>query len=145
VTYRLFIDSSVLFAAAYSNRGRAHDLIEMGIRGQIILVMSRFVLEETRRNLAASAPVGLPALERFLDNLPFELIQPTRDEVLVAAQHTALKDAPILEAARIANVDMLVTLDRKHLLGKPDLEAYIQATSRTPGEAYKKIVETGRK
>jgi predicted nucleic acid-binding protein len=110
--YRLFIDSSVLFAAAYSNRGHAHDLVQMGIRGQVTLVMSRLVLEETRRNLAA-------------------------------AQYTALKDAPILAAARMAHVEILVTFDQKHLLGKPELESYAQAMIRTPGETYRKITETG--
>jgi predicted nucleic acid-binding protein len=139
--YRLFIDSSVLFAAAYSNRGRAHDQIQMGIRGQVTLVMSRLVLAETLRNLALSAPYGLPALERLLANLPYEMVQPSKNEVLNASQYTALKDTPILAAARIANVDILVTLDQKHLLGKPELESYAQAAIRTPGEAYRKITE----
>ena len=139
MSFRLFIDSSVLFAAAYSTRGHAHDLIQMGIRGQVTLVMSRLVLEETRRNLAASAPEGLPALERLLDNLSFEIVQPSRDKVLAAAKYTALKDAPILAAARAGNVDILVTLDQKHLLRKPDLDAYAQAKIRTPGETYREI------
>ena len=139
--YRLFLDSSVLFAAAYSNRGHAHDLILMGIRNQVTLVMSKLVLEETRRNLAASAPESLPVLERLIDNLSIEIVQPSRDEVLAAAQFTALKDAPILAAAHIANVDILVTLDQKHLLGKPDLETYAHAVIQTPGEAYRKIIE----
>jgi predicted nucleic acid-binding protein len=139
MSFRLFIDSSVLFAAAYSTRGHAHDLIQMGIRGQVTLVMSRLVLEETRRNLAASAPEGLPALERLLDNLSFEIVQPSRDKVLAAAKYTALKDAPILAAARAGNVDILVTLDQKHLLRKPDLDAYAHAKIRTPGETYREI------
>ena len=141
MSYRLFIDSSVLFAAAYSTRGHAHDLILMGVRGQVTLVMSRLVLEETRRNLAASAPESLPALERLLDNLSLEIVRPSKDEVVAAAQYTALKDAPILAAARIAKVDLLVTLDRKHLLRKPDLETYARAAIRTPVEAYRKITE----
>ena len=138
---RLFIDSSVLFAAAYSTRGHAHDLIQMGIRGQVTLVISRLVLEETRRNLAASAPEGLPALERLLDNLSVEIVQPSKEEVLAAAEHTALKDAPILAAARAGNVDILVTLDRKHLLGKPNHEAYAQVLIRTPGDTYREITK----
>jgi predicted nucleic acid-binding protein len=141
MSYRLFIDSSVLFAAAYSTRGHAHDLIQMGIRGQVTLVISRLVLEETRRNLAASAPEGLPPLERLLENLSLEIVQPSLDEVLAATNYTALKDAPILAAARTANVDILVTLDQKHLLGKPELEAYARAIIRTPGETYREITE----
>lgn len=56
---RLFIDSSVLFTAAYSEKGYARDLILAGIR---------------------------------------------------------------LAAARLANVGALVTLDKRHLLGRPELE-----------------------
>jgi predicted nucleic acid-binding protein len=139
MSYRLFIDSSVLFAAAYSTRGHAHDLILMGIRGKVTLVISRLVLEETKRNLAESAPEVLPALERLLDNLAYEIVQPSKDEVLAAAKYTALKDAPILAAARAGNVDILVTLDQKHLLRKPDLEDFAHVKIRTPGEAYRAI------
>lgn len=53
---RLFIDSSVLFAAAYSSHGHARDLLLMAARKKVILVVSPLMLEETRRNLEESAP-----------------------------------------------------------------------------------------
>jgi predicted nucleic acid-binding protein len=46
-----------------------------------------------------------------------------------------LKDAPILAAAKQAQVDLLVTLDKKHLLGKPELVAYLGKKIVTPKEA----------
>jgi len=49
---RIFLDSSVLFSAAYSSRGRARELILRAARGELTLVVSDLVLEETRRNLA---------------------------------------------------------------------------------------------
>jgi len=60
---RLFVDSSVLFAAAYSRTGHARDLILMAVRGEITLVVSHLVLDETRRNLTESAPERLLILD----------------------------------------------------------------------------------
>jgi hypothetical protein len=63
---RIFIDTSVLFAAALSDTGFARDLIFAGARGELDLVLSTFVIEETRRNLAAKAPSDLPFFETFV-------------------------------------------------------------------------------
>jgi len=136
---RLFFDSSVLFSAAYSTRGHAYDLIRMAIRGELIAVVSSLVLTETRRNLAESAPECLVLLDYILNNVPFELVRPTRREVVAATKYTALKDAPIAAAARKAKVDFLVTLNRKHLLGKPELARYVRAEIVTPKEAFVRL------
>ena len=132
---RLFFDSSALFAGVHSIRGHAHDLLRLASREVITLVVSQYVLEETRRNLAASVPESLVFLDLIVKNIPFELAQPTKRDVLVAARHVALKDAPIVAAARKAKVDFLVTLDKKHLLGRPDLAKYVRAEIVTPKEA----------
>lgn len=129
---RVFFDSSVLFAAAYSSRGHSRDLLLMAGRRDIVAVASPVVLEETRRNIAESAPECLPVLERLLEQVAFELVRPSKREVLAAARQIALKDAPILAAARRARVHILVTLDRKHLLDKPALARYARTKILTP-------------
>ena len=118
---RLFIDSSVLFSAAYSSRGHARDLIIMAARGEVILLVSPLVLEETRRNQEESAPETVELFDLLVQTIPFELVQPTREDVLEAARVVVFKDAPILAAAKSSQADMLVTLDRKHFLDKPML------------------------
>jgi hypothetical protein len=55
-TPKVFIDSSVLFAAAYSARGSARDLLIAPMQGHLSLVISSLALEETERSLAQSAP-----------------------------------------------------------------------------------------
>ena len=132
---RIFIDSSVLFSAAYSSKGHSRDLILMAARGEINLVLSQFVLTETRRNLAEEAPDAVVWLELLLITLPYELVRPSKEEVLESAIHVALKDAPIVAAARKAKVDLLVTMDQKHLLGKPELANYAGVEIVTPKEA----------
>jgi predicted nucleic acid-binding protein len=106
---RVFIDSSVLFSAAYSSKGYARDLIVIAARADIRLVISSLVMEETRRNLADFAPEVLPALEQIFDSIDFEIINPSKADVIEAAKIVALKDAAILAAVKIAQVDMFVT------------------------------------
>ncbi len=140
---RLFIDSSVLYSAVYSSKGYSRDLLLMAAQSDIILVASSLVLEETRRNLAESAPEVLELLGFILNVIPFELVNLNKEEVLEAAQWVVLKDAPILAAARKAEVDLLVTLDQKHLLGKPELALFLGARIVTPKEAVSIIKSTG--
>lgn len=136
---QLFIDSSVLFAAAYSSRGHARDLVLMATREEVILVVSPLVLEETRRNLEESAPAVIDLFDLLVQTIPFKIVQPTRDEILDAAQHIVLKDAPILAAAKISKADLLVTLDKKHLLEKPLLVEYLGVEIVTPKTAFESL------
>ncbi len=138
---RLFLDSSVLFAAVYSTQGHARDIIALAARGEITLVVSQFVLAEAKRNLAENAPQRHPFFDYVLQITPFEFVQPTKRQVLAAGKHVVLKDAPIIAAARKAKVDMLVTLDRKHLLGKPELARYVRAAIVTPKEAMARLAQ----
>jgi predicted nucleic acid-binding protein len=118
---RVFVDSSVLIAASYSATGASREIIRWAIRGRITLVVSDLVLKETEKNLARKAPEALPAFRRFLDMVPFEMVHPSKEQVLGAAQYTAVKDAPIVAAAKMARADHLVSLDRRHLVGIPDV------------------------
>jgi predicted nucleic acid-binding protein len=118
---RAFIDSSVFFSACVSARGASREIVEYRLRGQISLVTSALVLRETQRNLADKVPAALAQFERFTTAVPFEFIRPSREEVQAAAAYTALKDAPIVAAARQARADYLCTLDRRHLLDVPEV------------------------
>lgn len=117
-TRSVFIDSSVFFAAAYSPNGSAFELFHAAIRGRIGLVLSRYVLDETERNLAESAPHVLPAFARFCAVLPFRLSTPSTPLVLDTARIVVAKDAPIVAAARSARVRLVATYDRRDLLSK---------------------------
>ena len=118
---RAFIDASVLMAACLSSTGASREIILQSIRDNVSLVISDLVIQETERNLANKAPEALPAFHQFLDAVSFEIIRPTKQEVLQAAAYIALKDAPIVAAAKRAQVDYLVSLDRRHLVGLPEV------------------------
>ena len=59
--------------------------------------------------------------QQIVDSVPFEVTTPTPEEVRSAASYTAVKDAPIVAAAKRAEVDYLVSLDRRHLVGQPHI------------------------
>ena len=134
---RFFMDASVLFSAVYSAHGYSRDLITLAAveQPQVRLVVSDDVLEETRRNIAYSVPEKLPALERLFYAVPFEVVNPARRSVVGAARRFAVKDAPIVAAARKARVDALVTFDAKHLLNNPAVASYIRAPVIRPQES----------
>ncbi len=103
---RLFLGSSVLFSALYSSRGFSRDLLLAAARGEIILVMSQDVVDETWRNLMEHAPGATHALwDYFFSTIVIEYVNPTQRDVRIAARHVAAKDTPIVAAARKAKVD----------------------------------------
>lgn len=141
MTPRIFIDSSVLFSAANSAKGHSRDLMLLSASGEIHLIISNFVLEETVRNLSKLKQSPLGELEILLKNANIEIVKIDRQAVLDAGELIILKDAPIIAAAKSAKVDMLVSLDRKHILNRPELEAYIEASILTPAGAIQKLKE----
>jgi predicted nucleic acid-binding protein len=119
---RIFVDASVLFAAALSATGGSREIVRRGIRGDLELVISDFVIEEARRNRAAKRPDMLAELEVLCAAVPFTVVDATARQVKAAAAFTPLKDAPIVAAAKRARVQFHVSLDRKHLVGKTEIE-----------------------
>jgi predicted nucleic acid-binding protein len=139
MTPRLFIDSSVLFSAANSARGHSRDLMLLSASGEITILVSDFVLEETIRNLSQLKYPPLTELEDLLKNASIEIVKVDKHAVLGAGKFIVMKDAPIIAAAKFARVDMLVSLDKKHILNHPELESYIKASILTPAEAFHKV------
>jgi predicted nucleic acid-binding protein len=112
----VFLDSSVLYAAAFSPTGPARRLILKGFAGRVTLCISDLVIAETQRNLAKNAPEALPYFLIIVDLLAASVTNPTKAEVLKAAQVVHLKDAAIVAAAAKVKADYLATHDVKHLL-----------------------------
>lgn len=132
---RVFIDSSVLIAAAISERGAARDLLRQGFRGEVNLYISPEVLKETERNLALKAPEALAAFHSFRELLTATLVDPPQSLILSVAKIVEAKDAPIVAAAVEANAPHLATYDRKHLLShKDEIEAHFGVIAATPDE-----------
>jgi predicted nucleic acid-binding protein len=83
----------------------------------------------------------LTVLERIIREARIEIVSVTREQVLDAMKWIVPKDAPILAAAKFAKVDMLISLDKKHILGHPELESYIDAPILTSAETFARLKE----
>lgn len=132
---KVFIDSSVLIAAAISPNGSARELIMGSFRNKYKIVISDLVLEETERNLSKKAPQALHSLQLFLEVLHPEVVYPSKPLVLNISKFIELKDAPIVAGAVASKSDYLVSFDRKHLLRcKREIEAKFKVKVLTPLE-----------
>jgi predicted nucleic acid-binding protein len=132
---RVFLDSSVLYAEAFSATGPARRLLLKGLDGSIALSLSDLVLEETKRNLTKNAPSALPYFTMLADLFSPFIINPTKTDIRKAAQVVHLKDTPIVAAAAKAKAEYLVTHDGKHLLAEAQaIEAAYGITVLSPAE-----------
>jgi predicted nucleic acid-binding protein len=137
---RVFIDSSVLIAAAISATGSARDLLNLGLAGTIQLIVSTFVLMEGQRNIARKVPRALPVFALIRTSLERRVVDPSPQLIATVAQTIAAKDAPIVAAALTAQADYLATYDRKHLLGQAaQIQATFKLTVTTPDQIISQL------
>lgn len=94
---KVFIDSSVLIAALLSNSGGSAVILRQGRDKKITMIISDNVVGEVVEKLA-KIKKSKEELREYLD--------------LVSDP----KDAHILAGAKLSHCDILVTLDKKHLL-----------------------------
>jgi predicted nucleic acid-binding protein len=131
---KVFIDTSVLIAGLASVSGASATILDLGEARIVQLVISRQVLIEADRNLTAKLPKLVNRFRSFLRHLsPVLVDDPSSTEIEAAASVIHLKDAPILAAAKKAQVDYLITLDKRHFLsGRIGKRGWIKIV--TPGE-----------
>ena len=109
---RAFLDSNVIFSGLRSDTGPPGAVIERAARGGFSPVVSRQVLEEVVRVVAAKLPDALPSLHALLLNMPLEVCEdPDPGAVAAWARIVGKDDAPIAAAAVTAEVDCLVSGD----------------------------------
>jgi len=114
---KVFIDTNVLIAGVNSVTGASATLLDLCEARGLEMVVSRQVLIEADRNFATKFPQLVGRFRQFMHNLaPLMVEDPTPESIKKAAAIVDRKDAPILAAAQNANVDFLITLDKKHFL-----------------------------
>ena len=107
-TDRIFLDANVLFSAAYGSHGLDY-FWELAKTGHCILLASRYVLEEGKRNL--ENPDQLKKLDEHLVNV--EIVSEV-DPGIHCPIDLPGKDKPVLMSAISAKADYLVTGDQTH-------------------------------
>lgn len=112
---RVFLDSNVIFSGLRSKGGPPGQILEMQARREIIVVVSRLVLEEVVRTIKEKLPEALPSLSHFLASaLPEVVADPSLEEVRHWEEIINSLDAPVLAAAIQARPDHVITGNIRH-------------------------------
>jgi len=109
---RIFVDANILFSAAKSE-GAIRELLTLLDRSGHQCRVDAYVIEEARRNVLATAPDAMPALERVLSRVKTPAVRRV-DPALEASLPLPAEDRPVLAAAILDACDALVTGDRSH-------------------------------
>ena len=116
---RVFLDTSVLFAAVLSETGGSRLILKLGESGAVGLWVGSRVLEEAEAVLARKASESKAIFALLLDQAKVS-VGPSPDQAALSQASAVVgypPDAHILGEALVAEVDYLVSLDRKHLVG----------------------------
>jgi predicted nucleic acid-binding protein len=132
---QVYLDTSVLFAAVWSEGGGARLILKLGEGGAISLWVGPWVLHEADAVLKRKAEESRPLLALLLDRARVQVGREAGKEALTRALSVVeyLPDAQVLAEALEVGVDYFVSLDRKHLVGNPLLGDLPFAVG-TPGQ-----------
>jgi putative PIN family toxin of toxin-antitoxin system len=132
--WRVFLDTNVLIAGLASRTGASAAILDLGEAEEILIVLSQQVLVEADRVFLAKFPQLAERYRRFIESLaPFLVDDPTPGDVRRAAQAIDPDDAPILAAAKQADVQYLVTLDTRHFT-TPKVRGFFPSPIVTPAQ-----------
>ena len=140
---RVFLDANVYFAGCASPTGASALILQLARRRVIRVMASRLVLQEAERNLRRkSHPSSVETFHRFLKNTEMTVIPAPSEAVLGQCEAVIHpKDVPVLAAAIHAQVDYLVTLDRKHFLTMSVRSHARGINILTPGDFLKHLLQ----
>jgi len=132
---RVFLDTSVLFAAVWSETGGSRLILKLGEARALSLWIGPCVLREAEAVLKLKSAASRPLMALLLDRAQVQVGPEAGAEALTQAQSVVeyLPDAQVLAEALELHVDYLVSLDKKHLVGNPGMENLPLAVG-TPGE-----------
>jgi predicted nucleic acid-binding protein len=105
---RVFIDANIVFSVAYGSPGLDR-LWELAKKGHCVLLASRYVIEEAKKNLNTSDQ--LKNLEACLSDVQIVI---EADQSIICPIDLPPKDIPVLMAAISAKADYLITGDMVH-------------------------------
>lgn len=138
---KLFLDTSVLLAAAGSAKGASRYLIEEAHAHKWTLLSAPYCLEEAVRNARKIGPKAPAALSQLV--LPKLQLVPTELAFDKALVFPKAKDRPVLLSALGAEADCLLTLDETDFQNVIGSQVYGMDV-RTPGTFLIEQRDAGR-
>lgn len=133
---KVFLDANVYFSAARSPKGGSAAILKLIESKKLTDYATKEVLREAERNIRLK--------EQLATRLRFyELLSDIKPRMITISKKQAearflklinRKDTYVLEGARNARVEYLVTLDRKHFFSEKVRKAKLPFKILTPGE-----------
>ncbi len=116
---KVFLDTNALIAGIASSKGAARAVLQLAEIGLIEVIVSKQVIVEADRNIEDKLSEMLSEYREFIKFLaPVLIDDPHEKDIKKYLTGINPDDAPILAAAVSANVDFLITWDRKHFSDK---------------------------
>lgn len=133
----LFFDSSALFAGVVSAIGASRALLILAESDQVTVTVSEQVIVETERAIARKVIRALPAYREALCYTGLRIVRDPSPEDVQAHQHLIAHraDVAVVLAAMRAEVDYLVTLNRRHFIDDPSVATRSGLRIGLPGDA----------
>ncbi|MFO8036785.1 MAG: PIN domain-containing protein [Anaerolineales bacterium] len=140
--HKIFLDTSVIIAAVFSETGGARKLLKLGEMGMIQLVVGPRVLRECEDVVRRKVPASLPRLAYLLEIAQVDTTAAAEEEMMDAAKNIVeyRPDAYILAEAMGAKPDWLITHDKEHFL-KIRQDAGLPFKVGTPGDFIQSLEE----
>jgi predicted nucleic acid-binding protein len=115
---RVFLDTSVVFAAVLSPGGGSRKLFLLAEIGVLVLVVGPTVLEECDEVIRRKVPGSSPILAQLLAAGRVETTaRPSKQQIKTARSYVSYgPDARVLAEAIRAKPDWFVTYDKEHFL-----------------------------
>jgi predicted nucleic acid-binding protein len=120
---RVFLDSNVVLSAFFSDRGAPSRILDVLAARLPPLhpLIGEYNLLEIERNLGKRLPQAQPLVRALIERLGFEIIPlPSLQAVKPWIPAVAAKDAPVIASAVDGRANVLVTGDKRDLLGLND-------------------------
>ena len=132
---KIFLDASVILAGLASETGGSRVLLSLSEQKKIITVVSALVLEEVKRNIEKKfSERELLRFASWLKKAQPQVVAVRKREIESFREIVISKDRHVLASADKAEVNYLVTLDKKHLLIINQKKAPLSFSILTPGE-----------
>ena len=132
---RVFLDTSVLFAAVWSESGGSRLILKLGEAGAVALWVGPTVLREAEAVLRRKSPESRPHMALLLDRAQVRVGPEAEDQALALTRSAVdyVPDAQVLAEAVEIGANYFVSLDQKHLVGNPRTE-HLSFPVGTPGD-----------
>ena len=137
---KVFLDTSVIFAAVLSRTGGARKLFHLGEAGLLHLFVGPTVLQEADKVVRRKIPTSLPVLAQLLGTGQVAT-SPAANEGQLELARACVQYSPdvrMLAEAIQANPDWFVTHDKEHFL-QIQAEANLPFRIGTPGHLLQSI------